>query len=494
MAESNMSATLDEKSLKKKTAWGFFWTFTEKFAAQLIFFVISIILARLLAPDDYSVVGIVTIFFAFANVLISGGLNTALIQKKDATIVDYSSMLWISIAVSCVIYAILFFSAPLIASLYEKPILVPVFRIMGITLIFNAFKSILCAYLSNHLQFKKFFFSTIISLVISGTVGIVMALNDFGPWALVAQSGLNVIISTVILIFMTRVRFVFRVAFKECASLFKYGWKMLVASLISVIYSEANPLLIGIKYSTVDLSYYTKGKSLPHMLNSSISDTLSAVLFPVMSKMQDEREKLLQYLRRFMQASSFLIFPMMIGFFAVSDNFVIAVLTEKWLPASIYIKAFCLVYMLDIISVGNLQVIRAIGRSDVVLIMEIVKKTAFALVIATALVFTDSPQYLGYACVINAVIAMIVNAIPNMRLMQYKLRYQIKDLLPNFLAAILMGVSVHFIGLLSMNIYLLLTLQVFGGVVIYFVLALALKASGLRFLSDLLRKKLNAEA
>jgi len=457
--------------LKEKTVSGVFWSFGERILAQVVSLVVSIILARLLTPDDYSIVGIVAIFFAFANVFISGGFNAALMQKKDADVEDYSSVLYISLGAAIVFYLVLFFCAPLLADLYEKEILVSVFRIMGLTLFINAVKSVICAYISSHLLFRKFFWSTIIGTVISAIVGIIMAYQGFGPWALVAQQMTNSIIDVIVLFATARIRFVFRFSKEKAKGLFKYGWKILAASGVSVLYDELNPLIVGVKYSGTDLSFYTKGRSFPGLINSTVGSTLSAVLFPSMAKMQDDKDVLLRYTRRFMQVSTFLIFPMMIGFLIVSENFILLLLTEKWLPATIYMQAFCVVYMFDMIQVGNLQVIRALGRSDVTLILEIIKKVAYAIVILLFVLFTNDPVLLAVACVVNTFIATIVNTFPNRRLIGYYYKLQIIDILPNLLRALFMGACVYCIGLLPLSPLFLLVLQVTGGIAIYFLLA-----------------------
>ena len=468
--------------LKNKTFSGFIWKFGERIIAQLVSLVVSIIFARLLTPEDYSVVGIVAIFFAFANVFISGGFNTALIQKKDANIEDYSSVLFISLISAALIYIVLFFCSPFIARAYEQEILIAVFRIMGLTLFINAVKSVLCAYVSQHLQFKKFFLSTIVGTIISAVVGITMATKGFGPWALVAQQMTNATIDTLILFFTTRIRFIFKISKNSTKTLFKYGWKILVASSVSTLYDEINPLIIGLKYTGADLSYYTKGKSFPQLLNSTIGATLSAVLFPIMSKMQDDKSAILSYTRRFMQLSSYVLFPMMIGFLAVADKFILVLLTDKWLPATIYIQIFCIVYMFDIIQTGNLQVVRAIGRSDLVLILEFTKKILYAIVILCFVLFSNTPEYLALASIINTLIATIINTAPNRKLIGYQYRLQIMDLLPNLLTALVMGIVVYAVGLLKINLYIVLIIQVFTVVIVYLLLSLFLKNRNLKYI------------
>ena len=217
---------MNSNEVKKKTVSGIFWKFSERIMAQAVSLMVSIVLARLLTPDDYSVVGIVAIFFAFANVLISGGFNSALIQKKDADIDDYSTVMVLSLSIASIAYGILFFAAPFIANLYDKEILVPVIRVMGITLFINSFKSILCAYISSHMQFRKFFLATFVGTVISAVVGIVLAINGAGPWALVAQQMTNSFVDTVILFFTTKCKLKFKIFFNRLKGLFSYGSKI----------------------------------------------------------------------------------------------------------------------------------------------------------------------------------------------------------------------------------------------------------------------------
>ena len=471
----------DKSGLKDKAFKGLFWKFSERALVQIVSLIVSIVLARLLTPDDYSVVGIVGVFYAFANVLISAGFNSALIQKKDAIVEDYSGVLWISLGAAVVMYGIIFFAAPYIARLYEKEILTLIFRIMGLSFIINAFKSVLCARISNQLQFKKFFWSTFIGTAASAVIGITMALKGFGPWALVGQQMSNSIIDTLILTFTTKIKYVFRGSTKNIPSLFNYGWKIWASGIIHTIYQEINPLIIGLKYSGADLAYYSKGGTFPGIVNSTLCDTVSAVMFPVMSKMQEEKDALLKYTRQFISGASFLIFPMMLGFLAVSENFVRVVLTDKWLPAVIYMQIFCIVYMFNIIHTGNLQVIRALGRSDVTLIMEIIKKFSYAVVILLFVLFSNGPEMLAVASIVNTLIATVLNTVPNVKFIGYKMRYQLYDLLPNLITSIIMCVCVLLIGRLELNIYLLLFIQVFSGVVIYLTLNILIRNPNLKF-------------
>ena len=470
------------ENLKKSAFSSVIWKMAERVSAQAVSLIVSIVLARILLPEDYSVVSIVTIFFAFCNIFITGGLNTALIQKKDADDKDYSTVFHITMILSAILYVAIFFCAPLIAGIYENPLLIPIFRVMGLTFFINGIKSVLTAYTSSNLQFKKFFFSTIAGISVSAVVGIAMAMAGFGAWALVAQQMVNALVDTIVLFFTTRFRVKWILSFQRLRSLFQYGWKIFVSSIISVVYEQLNPLIIGMKFSATDLAFYTKGNSFPGLINSTVSDTLATVLFPVMSKVQNSKEDVLNITRRYIRVASYVMFPLMLGFFAVADNFVVVLLTEKWLPAAIYIRILCVSYMFNMIQVGNLQAIKAIGRSDITLILEIVKKSLYFLIVGAFIFFSDRPEMLAVSSVVCTLVASVINTFPNRKLIGYRYRYQIIDILPNLLISAVMLAVVLLIGMLNLSSLLLLVLQVLAGVAVYLLLSIITKNENFTYL------------
>lgn len=478
--------------IKKKALSSFIWKFLERIAAQAVSLIVSIIIARILNPEDYSVVSLVTIFFTFANVFISGGLNTALIQKKDADKDDYFNVLIVSLIISALIYVILFFCAPLISSAFKQPILVWIVRIMGLILPIDAIKAIYCAYISAALEFRKFFLSTIVGTAVSAAVGIVMALNGCGAWALVAQQMSNTVIDTLILIIVTRIKFGHKISFQKLKVLIKYSWKVFGASLINTAYSQATPLIIGAKYSSNDLSYYTKGRSFPDLISSTTTNTLSAVMFPFMAKYQDDKEQLLRYTRLYMQLTSFLVFPLMLGFFAVANNFVEVILTEKWLPAVPYIRIFCICSMIDMIAIGECETIKAMGRSGVFLIMEVIKKTLYLGIIIVFLFLSPSPEILTYSMLACSGVSIIVNSIPNIKLIGYKLHHQIFDVLFNFLLSVAMCATVFFMEYIPIPRIACLILQIFSGIVIYVALCWLTRNNSFRYIIQMLKNYLKS--
>lgn len=481
-------------NLKKATITNIVWKLAERILAQVISLFVSIILARLLTPDEYSIVGIVAIFFSFANVIISGGLNTALIQKKDADAADYSSVLYLSVAVSGLIYALLFFLAPVIADIYHQDLLIPIIRVMSLSLPVYAIKSVYCAYISSTLQFKKFFWSTLGGTIASAFVGVYMAINGYGAWALVAQQMTNTIIDTIILILTTKLQLVFSFSFARLKFLFNYGWKVFISTLIGVAYNEAIPLFLGIKFTPADLSFYTKGKNFPALISTTTTSSLSAVLFPVLAKYQDDREKLLNYTRQFIRVTSYVVFPLMLGFFAVSDNFILLLLTEKWLPASYYIKVFCIVFMFEIIHVGNCETIKALGRSDIFLVMEIIKKACYFVIIALFIFLGQTPEALALSSICcTVVVATIVNSYPNRKLIGYSYRLQIADLLPNLLCAAVMCIAVSLIGRIPLATFPSLFLQIFSGVAIYILLSIITKNPSFKYVLATIKENLSKQ-
>lgn len=475
------------ESLKKSAFGGFIWKFAERVGAQLVALIVSIVLARILTPDDYSVVGIVTIFFAFCNVFITGGLNTALIQKKDADQEDYSTIFWVNMIIGAVLYLIMFFASPLIATIYHKELLVPIIRVMGIIFFINGIKAVLSAHISSTLQFKKSFLSTVVGTVVSAVIGIFMAVKGYGAWALVAQQISSALIDTIILFITTRYRVKLVLSVKKLKELLQFGSKMFIASLISVLYDQINPLIVGLRFTSTDLAFYTKGRSFPLLLNDTITGSLSAVLFPVISKKQDDKTAVLSMTRRYIGIASYVVFPIMLGFFAVAENFVRVVLTDKWLFAVPYIQIFCLAYMFNIIQTGNLEAIKAIGRSDIVLKLEIIKKSLYFTVILLFVWFTDSPEMLAVSSIICTMIATVVNTVPNRSLIGYRYREQIKDILPNLLLASIMGGTVLVINELAFSPVMVLLIQLLVGAILYVVLSVITKNENFVYVLNMIK-------
>ena len=485
-----MDANKNEQ-LKKSTFDGMLWIFGERMSAKLVSFLVTLVLARLLMPEDYSVISVAAIFFTFCNVFIYGGLSAALVQKKDADSLDYSSVLWVTMLIAAALYGVAYLSAPGIALLYNKEQLTAVIRFMGLDFFVLAVKSVLNAYTSSNLQFRKFFYATLGGTLISAVVGITMALCGFGVWALVAQEMTNNFIDTLMLLFTTRMKVRLRCSWKRLKGLLSFGLHNFASSLVSIFYDQLSPMAIGLRFSTVDLAYYTKGRSIPGLIDTTLTQTMTEVLFPVMAKAQDDLDDVRNMTRRYLRTASYVIFPIMVGLAVVSDSFVRLALTEKWMNCAVYIRLFSLSGMVGLVSVGCIQAMRAIGRSDVVLKLELVKKALSLVLLVVFLVTAKKPEALAVCACLTNVMAFCVNAGAGKRLLNYGLWRQLWDVLPNLLLSLVMAVPVVLLGRLSIPDILLLPAQILTGGAVYVGLSLITRNESFRFVLKLVRQKLS---
>ena len=477
-------------SLTQKTLSSIVWKFAERISAQLVTTIVGIVLARILMPEDYGIVAIVNIVITICNVFVSSGFGTALIQKKDADDVDFSSVLYANIAISIGLYLIVFFTAPFVAQFYENDLLTPVLRVMGIRLPIAAINSVQQAYVSRKMQFKKFFIATLFGTVISGVVGIVMAYKGFGVWALVAQYLTNVCIDTIVLVFVVKWKPKWAFSWKKLKGLLSFGWKMLLSGLLDTGYNELRSLIIGKKYSSEDLAYYDQGKKYPALIVNNIDSSITSVLLSSMSKIQDDKVKVKQATRKSIQISSYFILPCMVGFACIAEQFVHVVLTDKWMPVVPYLMMMCFIYAFYPIHTANLTAIQAVGRSDLFLILEIIKKVIGITSILISMWF--GVFWIAFSGMITTILCSIVNAFPNKKLLNYSYLEQIKDLLPNLGISAVMGGVVFGMNYLPLIIpipsVVLLLLQVVVGIALYILLSVITKNYGFNFIMGYARK------
>ncbi len=474
-------------NLTQKTVSGVMWKFAERIGAQMVTLIISIVLARILMPDDYGIIAIVTIFITLCNVFVTHGFGASLIQKKDADELDFSSIFYVSLVISLFLYAIIFFTAPLIADFYGNELISPILRVMGIRLPIASVNSIQQAYVSRKMQFKKFFFATLGATLVSGAVGIYMAYSGFGVWALVAQYLINVFLSTLILVFVVRwfPKLVF--SFKRVKTLFSYGWKLLVSGLVDTGYKELRSLVIAKKYTSTDLAYYDKGRQFPNLISTNVNASLDTVLFSAMSKVQDDRSKVKAITRKSIKTGAFLVMPCLFGLAAVANTFVKIILTDKWLPAVPYIQIMCFVYAFWPIHTANLQAIKAVGRTDLFLILEVIKKSVGIISLLISMWF--GVIWIAFTEILTTVISSLINAYPNKKLLEYSYLEQLKDLIPYILASLFMAITVYLVGLINMNIYLLFIIQLVIGVAIYVFISYIFKFEAFNFILSFIKSK-----
>ena len=464
------------------------WKFAERISAQLVTMIVSIILARMLEPSHYGIISIVTIFITFANVFVSDGLGSALIQKKDADALDFSSVLWVNVLFSIVLYFILYFVAPYIAAFYGEgyEILTPVLRILSFRLILSAINSVQQAYVSKKMIFYKFFWATLGGTVASAIVGIWMAYNNYGVWALVAQYLTNTTVDTVILGISLRKKPLFRISLQRLKILLKFGVHVLSTSLIITGYQELRALIIGKVYSSADLAYYDKGKQFPNLLITNVNSSIGSVLFPKLANEQDDILKVKNITRNSIRFSSLLLSPLMMGLAAVSTPFVVVVLTEKWLPCVPLLQWFCIIYLFQPIHTANMQAIKAMGRGDILLKLEITKKIIELITIGATMFISVKAMVVGLA-VITTVFTFF-NAYPNIKLLNYTIKEQLLDILPSIVMSLIMFIIVNFVGMFDIDNFLKLCLQVSVGIVVYLILCVISKNKEFKYLMDFIKK------
>lgn len=458
---------------------GFIWGFVEKISAQAVAFVVSIILARMLDPSSYGVIAIVNIFIALADVFVSSGLGTALIQKKDADELDFSSVFYVGMAVATLMVGIVYFTAPVIASVYEMDVLSPALRLMSLGLIISAITNIQHAYVSKKMLFRMFFFSTIWATVISAIVGIFMAYNGFGIWALAAQYLTNKIVTAVVLFFTVRWKPKLMFSFNRVKGLFSYGWKLLISELINTGYLELRSLVIGFKYTSDDLAYYNKGKSFPQLFVSTINSSLQSVLFPAMSNLQNDKSKIKEIARKSIQLNSYIVSPIVVGLAIVAEPMIDVLLTDKWLSCVQYLQLYCLFYMFMPVQSACLQVIKALGHSNTYLKLEILKKTVGIAVLLITIPYGVFAIALG--AVASNIFAALINIIPVKRLLDYSYREQISDFLNGIIPLIGMVAFCSLVWLLPINNIATLFIQIPVGVVSYVLISIITKNKSFKY-------------
>ena len=479
---------MSEDSLKKKTLAGLFWAFAERIGAQLVGFVVSIVLARLLMPEDYGVLAILLVFINLCNVFVDSGFGRSLVQKKDADDLDFSSAFYFGLAVSIVLYAGLYIGAPWIARLYDMEILTPLIRVMGLRLIIASYNSVQKAKVSREMQFRRFFFATLGGTLISAVVGIVLAWMGCGVWALVAQELTNVVIDTVILSLTIRWRPRLMFSLERTKVLFRYGWKVLVASLVDTIYEDFRSLYVGKLYTADDLAYYTRGKQFPHLLVDNVNVSISNVLFPAISSCQGDLEEVKGLTRRAMKTSSFIISPMMFGLAAVAKPLVLLLLTEKWLPCVPFLQILCINCALTPLQTANIQAMYAVGRSDIVLRLNVVKKTfGFLMVLIFARI---SVLAMAWAGVATGVFCLVVNTYPNRKLLNYGLWEQIRDVVPCWLMSGVMMLLVQAVTLLGLSLIPELIVMVLVGAEAYVAQSVLFRVESFTYILDTLKPML----
>lgn len=473
-----------EKSSNKVVS-NLLWRFLERCGAQGVSFIVSIVLARLIAPEAYGAIALVTVFSTILQVFVDSGMANALIQKKDADNLDFSTVFFFNVVVCCVLYVLIFLAAPFIALFYEQPELTAVVRVLCLTVIISGIRNVQQAYVSKTMQFKRFFFATIGGTLVAAVVGIVMAYMGFGVWALVVQQILNTGVGTLILWIIVKWRPQKQFSFQRLKGLFSYGWKLLVASLIDRMYNELRSLIIGKMYSAADLAYYNRGNQFPNVIVININTSIDSVLLPTMSAEQDHRDRVRAMTRRAIKTSTYIMMPLMVGLAVCAEPIVRILLTEVWLPCVPYLRIFCFTFALYPIHTANLNAIKAMGRSDMFLKLEIIKKIVGLIALVSTMWF--GVIWMAYSLLFTAVISSIINAFPNRSLLNYSYIDQIKDMCPQIIVSCIMGGIVYIVQFIGFNDIVTLLIQMILGAIIYISVSVLFKLESFTYLWNMIK-------
>ena len=453
---------------KSKVMGNMIWRFGERILAQLTTFIVSVVLARLLPAAAFGDVALLMVFIDIANVLVVQGFASSLVQKKDADNIDFSSVFFFSILVSIAFYCLCFVGSPLLQYIGDAE-LPALFRVLALRIPLAAINSVQHAYVQRNLLFKKFFFMTLIGTSLSAGVGIYMAFAGVGAWAIVGQYLTNSLCDTIVLWFTIGWRPIWVMDFHRLKELIGFGWKMLCSGLVHVIYNRLTTFFIGTKYTTEDLAFYEQGQKIPGIVETNIDTAINSVLFPVMAAEQDNKDRVKQMIRRSIQTSGCIIWPMMMGLAVLADQIIVLIYGEKWMPAMVFMVIACIKLTLEPIQTANLQAIKAIGRSDIYLKMEIAKKSygIFAILIGIQI----SVLATAIASATQILFAFLVNGLVNRKLFDYKAGEQCKDVMPSAILSLVMLVIVYIIKNLCSPIGLFsIPIEILSGVLIYCVL------------------------
>ena len=460
-------------SLKDKTVKGVIWSAVDRFSAQGIKFVFSILVARLLLPEDYGVIAMLGIFMGVSSTFIDSGFGTALVRKIDRTETDFSTVFYFNIIVAVSFYLALFFAAPAIANFYNIPLLVPVTRIVALTLPIGALSGIHSSKLTIDIDFKSRAKISVISAILTGIVGLCMAYFGYGIWTLVIQTVFSSIVQTVMFWIIVKWHPQLVFSWKSFKELFTFGSKLLASGLLDTVYNNIYPLVIGKVFTPSVLGVYGKAKALAEFPSSNITGVLQNVTFPVLSTIQNEEDRLSDAYKRFLKISAFVIFPLMLGLSSVADPFIRIVLTDKWEGAIYLLQIICFALMWYPIHAINLNILQVKGRSDYFLKLEIIKKVQGIIILCVTVPM--GIVAMCYGQVVSSLISLIWNTYYTKRLIGYGYWAQMKDLMPIFIHSFVMWVLVLLVVHFMPTLWLKLIVGVLSGMVYYIAGAFLMK-------------------
>ncbi len=415
-----------DKSIRDTAIKGTLWSFIERISVQIVQFAITIVMARMLAPSDYGLIGILTVFISLSQVFIDGGFSSALIQRKDVSQLDYTTVFYVNVSISLAFYLLLYVCAPLISDFYDQQILTIILRVYALTLIINALAAVQKTILTIQIDFKTQSKISLSSAFISGIIGIALACKGYGVWSLVVQSLAQSVVNVFFTILLVKWKPLPTFSTESFRKLFGFGSKLLVASIISSVYDNLYSVVIGKTFSSADLGYYQRSRQFPELVSINISSILSRITYPIFCRIQDDDERLLSIYKKYIQYSSFIIFPLLATLAGLAKPIVLFLLTDKWIDTAPLIQILSLGLMWNCITQVNLSLLKVKGRSDLVLKLEIVKKVIAVVILFVSLMF-NSITIVCWGIALYSTIAVGINTYYTNRLFGYGIVPQVKD-------------------------------------------------------------------
>ena len=476
---------------KKKIISSLIYKFIERLSVKGLGLVISIVLARMLATESFGQIAIMNVFISLSQVIVEGGFTTALVQRKDVTERDYSTVFFINMGLAAVCFLVLQISAPLISRYYAQDITLPL-QVYSVTVFFNAFNALQLARMQKRMEFRKIMVCSLIATVISGAAGIAGAYLGLGLWALILYNMMNGIIVCVTAAFAEKWLPKFEFSLHRAKILFSYGWKMFVSAVLCSLYADVRSLVIGKKYSGNDLAYYNRGQQFPQVISHTLDSAIQSVMFPTMAEVQDRKKKLAGILRRAETMGAYVIIPVMLGLAAVSEPVVRLLLTDKWLPCVPYMQWLCIGNAAVPIISSNLIAIKASGRSDIYMRLEMIRRVVMLAILMVSIFAFRSVEAIAVGFGISSWVDAVISMVPAKRLLDYGVGKQLADLWKIILAAVMMFAVVEIMNLLGWSELILLPAQITVGVLAYigagFALRLEPQKELIKMLSDAIRR------
>lgn len=480
---------MSQQSLKDKTIKGTMWSAIDNIAQFGVGFIVSIVLARLLSPDDYGLIGIITIFTTVCTAIINGGFSNALIRTQQPTDEDYNTSFICNLLMSILLYAIVFLCSPLIADFFNRQELIALTRVSSLTLIIGALAIVQQTRLTKRIDFKTQTIITLIASILSGIVGIALALMDYGVWALVVQGIVSQMLRTVLLWFFNHWTPSIRFSKESFNRLFGFGWKMMASNILDSLWTQLYQAVVGKFYSPATLGQYTRANQFSSLFSSNLTMVIQRVTYPVLSDIQNEKERMIAAYRKIIKTTMFITFALMFALGAVSEPLIYCIIGEKWYEAATYLPWICLAGALYPLHAINLNMLQVQGRSDLFLGLEIIKKIVCIAPLLIGAFVGIFPML--FTSVFTSIICFFLNSYFPGKLLGYTSWMQIKDIFPSFVLSMIMAIVVYLLKYLPLSNWFILPIQIAVGLIVFILLCKVSKSEEYKEVINMIKPVLN---